>query len=245
MIDFKEILNSYCTANALKTGDLALDCIDDKIVKQCYDLFFQFTAKTGYEKYISPSYLRIQIDKFAKQACKTFKDELEDMYDNDEYDRFEAKWKGNVFEMIVLYMIQYFGASRFMMHTELESWLANDSEDNGADGYFSCGNKLIGINVKYRFIKELNDNDKIAKTPERTLERMCNLLQNGKITDKEFLDWGKMNVKTVCFTTTKPAWYMVKNEPIIEWIDEYKIFDYLSYKHTGNEKFWQELSSIL
>ena len=243
----KDILKSYLTAENQKTGEYLISLLDSEISVK-YLEFFEFMKNEGYSKYINERYLSKIIDKFSKQYETYLEETVPEVYGkcddecNKKREAFVKKYKGNVFEMII-YKLLISGRFNTMQNLEFDSWEAC-KDDNGSDGYMHYKNpntnQLIGVNVKYRFESEINDNDKIWKTYVRTTEKMRSRLRNGEISDEDFNEWSKLQITTIVFTTTRPKWYM-ETETMFKWFTEIELYKTLGNLVHDNVSFWKEL----
>lgn len=254
--EIKEILKNYLDRSSMDTGGNSLACFyfPEKDIEESYKDFFEFMSESGYKQFVSKSYLREVIVKYGKKTgdkIKKFLTEIKDIHElsDDDIEQkvkvFVSKWKGNVFEMIVLQMLSHYGTAPFLQNTKIESWPANAKDDNGSDGYLVYNDKrLVGVNVKFRYRKEIDDNSKVLKTPVRTMELMADKRRKGEINKDVSDDWLIQEVKTLCFTSTRPTWFM-DEEKLIKWITEKEIYEQIGYVHSGSDDFWKSLYDII
>lgn len=223
--------------------------------------FFDYMQSNGYALYNKVDYLRKIIMSYSTKLKNAIKDEDEKLVDGRNYNvapkltdeaimNLVWKWQGNVMEIIAGNMfIQK--CHPFTNKYMFDQWVGNDITDAGVDGWLrhnvggNSSNFFIGVQVKYRFEKNIKWNDQITKALALTDERMRELYSNNVISDSEWCYWGKqIKRRALIVTTTKISDTITKNigTNAYDKIDEDDLLEYLGCMKNinGNKLFWEK-----
>ncbi len=245
--------SSLMTSNGTKTG-IVTCWLDNNLTRQAYLDFFSYMSNEGWSKYEDNKFLQKTVNKFAEKFKKLCKDNCIEantnaenynkcLYTQDELDRLEDKYKGNVLEIIAESYFKNVTTQKYAM--KYKCWSGQSDTDLGIDGYavdLTNEQFLYAIQVKYRTEAEIGWQDGIQKAYVLVTEEMKDKWLNKAISDEEFLLWNKLH-RVVLFTTTNVKYNM--KDWSKDWllvIDGNELYKSIGmYTLTGNKLFWENL----
>lgn len=220
--------------------------------------FFEYMAKEGFDKYNKADFLRKTIMKYSKDLFTRIKNEDQSLDVNRNYmvapnltdediQNIVWKWQGNVMEIIAGYM--FMTCNPFNDRYSFDEMCGDDKNDVGVDGWLRSTtnrNFFIGIQVKYRFEKDVKWNDQITKALALTDERVRKLYQANQLTDQDWCIWGKQIQRRAVLVTTTKLSDSVTNAigtDAFDVIDETVLLEYIGKKNNvnPNKEFWETL----
>lgn len=218
--------------------------------------FFEYMKNEGFDKYNKTDFLRKTISKFSNDLKKCIKEEDQSLTRNmqvaplltdNDIQHIVWKWQGNVMEIIAGHMFET--CNPFNDRYTFDEMCGDDKNDVGVDGWLRSTvnrNFFIGIQVKYRFEKEVKWNDQITKALALTDERVRKLYQANQLTDKDWCTWGKQIQRRAVLVTTTKLSDSVTNAigtDAFDVIDETVLLEYIGKKNNvnSNKEFWETL----
>ena len=225
--------------------------------------FFKFMAEKGHELYKKKDYLRKTISDFAKKLKHDIKEQdltlvegrnylVAPNLSDDDVQRLVWKWQGNLMEIIAGWMFMN-NLHPYTADFTFDEMCGDDRKDMGVDGWVRstvCRNFFYGVQVKYRFEKDVNWNDQITKCAFLTEQRIRQLYQDNQLTDEEWVKWGKQIQKRVILVTTTGLSDLVVetvSKNVFYVIDENILLHYLGMENNVNPKkvIWENLYNYI
>lgn len=235
-----------------------LTCLENAHIE-----LFKFMAEKGFELYKKPDYLRKVISDFAKKLKKDIYTQDQALtinrnylvapnLDDDEIQKLVWKWQGNIMEIIAGWMFMN-NLHPYTAEFSFDEMCGDDRKDMGVDGWVRSTvnrNFFYGIQVKYRFEKDVNWNDQITKCAFLTEQRVRQLYQDNQLNDQDWINWGKQIQKRVILvTTTKLSDLVVDtvSKNVFYVIDENILLSYLGMEKNVNPKkeIWTDLFNYI
>ena len=228
--------------------------------------FFTYMVEDGWKKYTKENFLKNRIEEFSLKTIKNLyeEDKTETFNGKRNYEtlpklqykdfyRLLWKWQGNLMEIIAGNMFQQ-NVHPFRDKYEFDCWEGNSKNDMGVDGWVQHTSNpkfKIGIQVKYRFEKNIKWNDQISKCIAITQQNACQMAMDGVFTLDECISWMReIPAKSIIVTTTKIGDTIDRaiGKNSYDYIDSERLLKCIGKKNgnNGNKLFWENtLASIL
>lgn len=235
-----------------------LNCLTEYHIK-----FFEYMSNTGYDEYVTRTFLSNKIAEFGKKLLKDISahESIDDPNRNytvapklthDDIMSIVWKWEGNLMEIIagnVLSQIPGLLSNRYVF----DKMCGDEQNDFGVDGWVHHqSNKKfrIGVQVKFRKEKEVHWNDQISKCVAITESEVRKYYTQGEMTDAEWCSWGK-DVSRRAILITSTALHTSVNQAVgdfmFEVIDAEDLLQNIGKKNNTNphKEFWDNcLTSV-